>query len=305
MDDKIRMMLFRLIGSAIYGDLLSDKEKEFYNAELLSQVLKIAKYHDILHLVILGLKINGLFDKNNRELETHLHLTLFRYERMNYALNQLCDALEAAGIPFIPLKGSVIKNYYPEPWMRTSCDIDVLIREADLDIAVEYLVKNLGYIYKHKFTHDVSMFTKNGQHIELHYSLMGDEPVKKSFLVLNNIWDMAALRKGYEYWYELPDEIFYFYHIAHMAKHFENGGCGIRSFIDSHILNHRIEFDETKRKNLLEFLIKHLKENEYIIAKMIVEGYTRIEISQELMIQPKRVYYVCDKIKKLLLSYID
>lgn len=58
-------------------------------------------------------------------------------------------------------------------------------------------------------------------------------------------------------------------------------------------------------KNLLEFLKKHLKENEYLIAKMKIEGYTHLEISQELKIQPKRVYYVCDKIKKLLMSYID
>lgn len=58
-------------------------------------------------------------------------------------------------------------------------------------------------------------------------------------------------------------------------------------------------------KNLLEFLEKHLKEKDYLIVKMIIEGYTRVEISQELVIQPKRVYYVCDKIKKLLLSYID
>lgn len=59
------------------------------------------------------------------------------------------------------------------------------------------------------------------------------------------------------------------------------------------------------KNNLLGFLKKHLKENEYIIAKMKIEGYTHMEISQELLIQPKRVYYVCDKIKKLLLSYID
>lgn len=58
-------------------------------------------------------------------------------------------------------------------------------------------------------------------------------------------------------------------------------------------------------KNVLEFLKKELKEKEFIIAKMKIEGYTQVEISQELMIHPKRVYYVCNKIKKLLLSYID
>lgn len=58
-------------------------------------------------------------------------------------------------------------------------------------------------------------------------------------------------------------------------------------------------------KNIYEYLRNELKENEFKIAKMKIEGYTHIEISQVLMIHPKRVYYVCDKIKKLLLSYID
>ena len=54
-----------------------------------------------------------------------------------------------------------------------------------------------------------------------------------------------------------------------------------------------------------EQIKEELKEHELKIAKMKIEGYTHIEISQKLMIHPKRVYYVCDKIKKLLLCYID
>ena len=50
----------------------------------------------------------------------------------------------------------------------------------------------------------------------------------------------------------LTDEMFYFYHIAHMAKHFENGGCGIRPFLDLWILEHGVEHDDTKRNVLLE-----------------------------------------------------
>lgn len=29
----------------------------------------------------------------------------------------------------------------------------------------------------------------------------------------------------------MKEEMFYFYHIAHLAKHFEVGGCGIRQII--------------------------------------------------------------------------
>ena len=50
----------------------------------------------------------------------------------------------------------------------------------------------------------------------------------------------------------MPDEMFYFYHIAHMAKHFENGGCGIRPFIDICILDGMTEPNTTKRNTLLE-----------------------------------------------------
>ena len=46
--------------------------------------------------------------------------------------------------------------------------------------------------------------------------------------------------------------MFYFYHIAHMAKHFvATGGCGIRPFLDIWVLNHRIDFDREKREKLL------------------------------------------------------
>ena len=37
------------------------------------------------------------------------------------------------------------------------------------------------------------------------------------------------------------DELFYFYHIAHMVKHFENGGCGIRPVVLS-LLKENFEF---------------------------------------------------------------
>jgi hypothetical protein len=50
----------------------------------------------------------------------------------------------------------------------------------------------------------------------------------------------------------MPDDLFYFYHIAHMAKHFENGGCGIRPFIDLWILDRIDSADNTKRDRLLQ-----------------------------------------------------
>ena len=49
----------------------------------------------------------------------------------------------------------------------------------------------------------------------------------------------------------MTDEMFYFYHIAHMAKHFEEGGCGIRPFIDLWTLDNIKDVDHDKRDELL------------------------------------------------------
>ena len=48
----------------------------------------------------------------------------------------------------------------------------------------------------------------------------------------------------------MTDEMFYFYHIAHMAKHFEIGGCGIRPFIDLWILD-KLSFDNHSQRDTL------------------------------------------------------
>lgn len=49
----------------------------------------------------------------------------------------------------------------------------------------------------------------------------------------------------------MTDAFFYFYHLAHMAKHFETGGCGIRPFIDLWILDHIGDAVQGQRDALL------------------------------------------------------
>ena len=58
-------------------------------------------------------------------------------------------------------------------------------------------------------------------------------------------------------------------------------------------------------KNLFTYLRSELRDDEFIIARLKLEGYNQSEISRILSINNKRVSYVCKKMRKLLLSYID
>lgn len=252
MDQGTTELLFTLLRSAIRGNELTNEEKQFFSDELVQKILQIAKRHDVEHLVAFALKKNGLLKDKNEKIENSMLKAVFRYRQLNYEYQSICDALESAKIPFIPLKGSVMRKYYPEGWMRTSCDIDILVHEEDTEKAKSILVNEYDYTYRGKSSHDLSFFSPNNIHVELHYSLVEDGLANESFEVLKSVWNTAIHRDGFEFCYDMPDEMFYFYHVAHMAKHFENGGCGIRPLIDLWILDNLNNCDLSKRDKLLE-----------------------------------------------------
>ena len=251
MDQGTIQILFALLRSAIRGTPLTEEERKSFAPDLLKDLLQLSSAHDVAHLLVLGLKQNGLIPQEQSQIENYIFKAVYRCERTRHEYDTLCAALEKAQIPFLPLKGSVIRRYYPEPWMRTSCDIDVLVRSEDLDRAVSYLVQEERYVEKERATHDVSLFSQTGIHVELHFDLVEEGRANDAIDVLRSVWDTVSLGENSAYRYEMTDAFFYFYHVAHMAKHFENGGCGIRPFLDLWIMDHEKAADVSARDALL------------------------------------------------------
>ncbi len=234
------------------------------SARFLIEVYKLSKAHDMAHLVGDALNKCGVFenlpavmDENERaaiakvkeKFDEQIFTAVYRYETINYELEQICKTLEEAEIPFIPLKGSVIRKYYPKPWMRTSCDIDILVREADLARAVEKLSETLKYERGEKGSHDIKMYSENGVHLELHFSLIESDVVSQTDIPLRQVWNYVQPINGTSR-HAMNDEMFYYYHIAHMAKHFVHGGCGVRPFADLWLYN-RVNTGNTDKRNKL------------------------------------------------------
>ena len=254
MEENITKLTFMLLRLVLCDEQLLDFEKETFSDKLLQELYALARKHDMAHIAAQGLSDLGLLgtDEISAKFQKQQMLAVYRYQRLNYELERICQTLEDAKIPFIPLKGSVIRQYYPEPWMRTSCDIDVLVHEEDLERAIECLVTQHQYVNEGRNYHDVSLFSPNGVHVELHFDLIEDEYANGANKLLSKVWDYASPKVGCQYFFEMTDEMFYFYHMAHMAKHVEYGGCGIRPFLDLWILDHRVQHDPAQRDLLLE-----------------------------------------------------
>lgn len=251
---KAEAILFSLLRHVICGQPMDDKVKEACTAENLRTVCELAQKHDILHWIAYGLEKWDLPHSNIlTELRTAKTNAIARYMRQDYEFSRICGALEQARIPYIPLKGSVLRAHYPEPWMRNSCDIDILVEEFRLDDAVETLCTGLGYRAARKGDHDVSLFSSTGVCLELHYDTVQRRYANDTRrAILGRIWAVSAPETAGGFKHRMPDDMFCFYHFAHMAKHFESGGCGVRSVLDVWIMNHRMPAERESRNRLLE-----------------------------------------------------
>ena len=253
MNEQVTNAMLSLIRHVVCGVMLTEEEKAEITPALLPQLYRLSKAHDMAHIVSRGLSDLGLLgeDEISAKFQKQQMLSVYRYQQLNYELERICRVLEEAELPFLPLKGSVIRKYYPEPWMRTSCDIDVLVHEEDLEKAVDALVEALGYKNEGRAFHDVSLLSDGGVHLELHFDLIEEVRYPNVVKLLSRVWEYAEPVNGARYWHRLKDEMFYFYHCAHMAKHFENGGCGIRSVLDQWILDNMVPHEVEKRNALL------------------------------------------------------
>lgn len=252
MEDFVRAMM-KLLANEVCGEPLNPSEYHFEDDDLIN-LYSFSCKHDIAHLVGDALIKNGLLHEGDikAKFEKQIMTAVYRYEKINYELNCLCKVMSDAEIPHIPLKGAVIRRYYPKPWMRNSCDIDILVKEEDLSRAVGVLVEKPAYKAEAKGSHDISFTSQSGVHLELHFTLIENDISDKANKVLEDIWEAVIPAEEYPYCFSLTDEMFYYYNIVHTAKHFQIGGCGIRPFLDLWILNHKIGFDAKKRRSLLE-----------------------------------------------------
>lgn len=242
--NELNKRLFALLRSVLCNEEADSELLSGLDNEELTQLYKIAKKHDMAHIVAIALNKAGITVDGElaEKLEKQQMLAIYRYENLKYELDAISHVLDDSALPYIPLKGAVIRELYPEPWMRTSCDVDVLIHKEDLDRAVSLITDKLGYKRMEKAeSHDVSLFSPSGIHLELHFCLKED--IAEADDILGEVWEYVEPDGKGGSGHILSPEFFIYYHIVHQLCHFLIGGCGIRSIYDLYLLRSKTSYD--------------------------------------------------------------
>ena len=141
---KLSKVLFSLIATVVAPRSGADAEGVARSAErdaadekALAAVFALAKKHDLGHLVAHALAGEKLDPELLGKAEKVKLTAVWRVKNIENEQGRVRKCLEGAGIPFVLLKGAVVRDYYPEPWMRTSSDIDVLVPSDGLGAVVD------------------------------------------------------------------------------------------------------------------------------------------------------------------------
>lgn len=250
--NRVIEIMMKCIKAEIFGCKVDLSDFDDVSAGEWEQVLSLSKKHDLAHIVGNFLQKNGLIsDPAIASYIKNVILSVFhRFCVQENELNAIKKMLEEEKIPFVVLKGPVIRKLYPEEWMRTSCDIDVLVKESALEKAKKLLEEKLGYTVKDRNYHDVDLYAPSGVHLELHFSIL--EHQENIDVLLKKAWKYTEYVKKGGAEKRFAPEFMIFHVVSHLQYHFIAGGCGVKPFVDLKILLEKTEYDSSVLKEMLK-----------------------------------------------------
>ena len=216
-----------LIGSVINGTAF---RKPFEGMDW-EYLYRLSGHHNILSLIFPAVSSMDIPKEVFHKFYYDNRLLLARSTRQEIETHQVFGVLNKAGIRFIKLKGIVIQNLYPKPYMRSHSDVDIYMTKDDRERA-QALMKELGYTLTTTIDYNDEYKKDDFYLFELHSSLLTESSPYKALLAepfKNVVQDADGVN------FVLNDEYFYLHLLVHLLNHFLSGGCGIRQLCDIYI----------------------------------------------------------------------
>lgn len=167
---------------------------------------------------------------------------------MKYEIENLLKCFDKEQIYNLPMKGYFLKNDYPNPFERSISDYDILFDINDID-SIKNIFKQNGYKFLKNDDQQYHFVKAPFMYIEMHRSLLKKD--NKNYSLLENQLEKAKVRDGYSYSKEMTLEDYYIYMLLHSAKHFSQGGIGIRMIADEYVFYKKYS-DQLNQKYLSE-----------------------------------------------------
>ena len=166
-------------------------------------------------------------DPTMQHLQDMYCISLISSERQMELIQQISQAFEENGIDHMPVKGTLMKNLYPDHAMRYMCDADILIKEEQY-AKIPPLMESLGFYEKGESDHEY-IWKHQFLMVELHKHLIPS--YNKDYYSFFGVgWDLAKVQNGYRW--AMTKEDAFIYDTIHFAKHYRDSTANSHFIID-------------------------------------------------------------------------
>ncbi len=213
----------------------------------LTQLYSAAGKHQLIAATAFALEAAGVSDASFSQAK---YMAIRKLVLMDADMEKLFALMEQAGIWYMPLKGAVLKDDYPELGMRQMSDHDILFDAAHAE-EVKAIMEGLGYTSKYFGASNHDCYYKEPVYnFEMHRALFGRRHEVKLQDYYRNVKERLIQDDGKNYGYHFSPEDFYIYMIAHEYKHYISGGTGLRSLLDTYVylIKHELDMDYVKKE---------------------------------------------------------
>ena len=192
----------------------------------------LGKQHQISAMLFYGIsesKLDPPAEVRDR-LEKAASVNFLIDQRQQHELGCIRQAFEQNGIDYMLLKGARLKHLYPKTEMRQMGDADILIRVEQYE-RIKPLLTALGYTEKSESDHELIWFKQKMLLVELHKRLIPSYN-KDFYAYYGDGWQLAKKQSDASFEYAMKPEDEWIYLFTHFAKHYRDGGIGIRHLTD-------------------------------------------------------------------------
>ena len=218
-----------LCGNAVNGTKPALQKIEGISLE---ELFEAAKKHMLSAIVGMALESAGLKTKCFSQA---IAMAQMKNILLDTHRKQVLTALEAAGVWYMPLKGSVIKEMYPRYGMREMADNDILV-DPQKRAQVKDIMEDLGFTTEeYNLENHDAFFKEPVCNFEMHSRLFNSRTKKQILRYYRDVKDRLIKDEENSFGYHFAPEDFYIYMIAHEYRHYVQGGTGLRSLLDTFV----------------------------------------------------------------------
>jgi hypothetical protein len=247
--EKIKYSYFLSLVSSVLNDTEAPLPYENCSLESIKRIADETRMDAIFDEAVLMLsKKYSVSDELLSYAKNNLNHWIYIDTAMKYEIENLLKCFDKEQIYNLPMKGYFLKNDYPNPFDRSIADYDILFDINDID-SIKNIFKQNGYKFKKNDDQQYHFVKAPFMYIEMHRSLLKKD--NKNYSLLENQLEKAKVRDGYSYSKEMTLEDYYIYMLLHSAKHFSQGGIGIRMIADEYVFYKKYS-DQLNQKYLSE-----------------------------------------------------